>query len=161
MSHQVLSSEEEAYLGLGLINSVTETEGLMADLGGGALKIVGFKDRLNQNSITLDFGAVSLMEAYRLQDLPAGEDLRSMERFLDETFARIPWLPNYPRLIGLGGTFRSLARVYRNHVHYVPDVTDGIIIPAEAVREIYTMLSGMNLSRGARCPALSSPGQIP
>ena len=80
---QVLSSEEEAYLGyLGLINSVTESDGLMADLGGGALKIVGFKDRLNQNSITLDFGAVSLMEAYRLQDLPAGEDLRSMERFL-------------------------------------------------------------------------------
>ncbi|MDI9484341.1 MAG: Ppx/GppA phosphatase family protein [Bacillota bacterium] len=152
---QVLSSEEEAYLGyLGLINSVTETEGLMADLGGGALKIVGFKDRLNQNSITLDFGAVSLMEAYRLQDLPAGEDLRSMERFLDETFARIPWLPNYPRLIGLGGTFRSLARVYRNHVHYVPDVTDGIIIPAEAVREIYTMLSGMNLEQRRQVPGL-------
>ncbi len=59
---QVLSSGEEAYLGyIGLINSVTETTGLMADLGGGALKLVGFKDRLNQNSVTLDFGSVSLM----------------------------------------------------------------------------------------------------
>ncbi|NLL42380.1 MAG: Ppx/GppA family phosphatase [Firmicutes bacterium] len=152
---QVLSSEEEAYLGyIGLINSVTESDGLMADLGGGALKIVGFKDRLNQNSITLDFGAVSLMEAYNLQDLPANDSLRAMENFLDDTYRRIPWLANYPRLIGLGGTFRSLARVYRNHVHYLPDVTDGIIIPTDAVGEIYNMLSSMSLEQRRQVPGL-------
>src|SRR5699024_5242330 len=37
----ILSGEEEAHLGyLGLINSVTEQSGLMADLGGGSLKLV-------------------------------------------------------------------------------------------------------------------------
>jgi exopolyphosphatase/guanosine-5'-triphosphate,3'-diphosphate pyrophosphatase len=152
---QVLSSEEEAYLGyIGLVNSVTETAGLMADLGGGALKLVGFKDRLNQNSITLDFGSVSLMEKYDLQDLPSPENLRALEQFLDETFARISWLPSYPSLMGLGGTFRSLARVYRHQVHYVPDVTHGITIPTEAVGEIYTMVSGMDLRRRRLVPGL-------
>lgn len=152
---QVLSSEEEAYLGyVGLVNSVTNTSGLMADLGGGALKLVGFNDRLNQNSITLDFGSVSLMEKYNLQDLAAPENLRALEQFLDETFAKISWLPNYPGLIGLGGTFRSLARVYRHHVHYIPDVTHGITIPTEAVEEIYTMLSGMDLKKRLQVPGL-------
>ena len=152
---QVLSSEEEAYLGyIGLVNSVTESSGLMADLGGGALKLVGFNERLNQNTITLDFGAVSLMEKYDLQDLPSPENLRALDAFLDETFARIAWLPQYPRLMGLGGTFRSLARVYRNHVHYVPDVTHGIVIPAEAVGEIYTMLSRIDLKQRRKIPGL-------
>lgn len=152
---QVLSSEEEAHLGyIGLVNSVTETTGLMADLGGGALKLVGFRDRLNQNSTTLDFGAVSLMEKYRLQDLPNKANLKELEAFLDETFAKISWLPSYPRLMGLGGTFRSLARVYRHYVHYVPDVTHGIVIPADAVAEIYTMLSSMDLQRRRQVPGL-------
>lgn len=152
---QVLSGEEEAYLGyIGLVNSVTETQGLMADLGGGALKLVGFRDRLLQNSTTLDFGAVSLMEKYQLQDLPHSDNLRALEEFLDDSFARIPWLSSYPQLMGLGGTFRSLARVYRNHVRYLPDVTHGIIIPTEAVGEIYSILSRMNLSQRLQVPGL-------
>ncbi len=152
---QVLSSEEEAYLGyIGLVNSVTESFGLMADLGGGALKLVGFKERLNQNTTTLDFGSVSLMEKYGLQDRPSPDSLRALEAFLDETFSRITWLPNYPRLMGLGGSFRSLARVYRHHVNYVPDVTHGIHIPAEAVEEIYTMLSRMDLKQRRQIPGL-------
>lgn len=144
---QVLSGEEEAYLGyIGLVNSVTETTGLMADLGGGSLKLVGFKDRLNQNSVTLDFGAVSLMEQFQLEDRPSADNLRAFETFLDETYSEIPWLANYPKVMGIGGSFRSLARVYRNHVQYIPDTTDGITIPTDAVGEIYEMLSSMSLA---------------
>ena len=152
---QVLSGEEEAYLGyIGLVNSTTETTGLMADLGGGSLKLVGFKDRLNQHSVTLDFGALSLMEKYELGDLPRAESLRAFEAFLDETFAQIPWLDQYPKLLGIGGTFRSLARVYRHHVQYVPDLTDGITIPAPAVEELYRRLSTMDLASRRQVPGL-------
>ena len=153
---QVLSSEEEAYLGyIGLVNSVTEPSGLMADLGGGALKLVGFQDRLNKNTTTLDFGSVSLMEKYGLQDRPAPDNLHALEAFLAETFSRINWLPNFPKLIGVGGSFRSLARVYRHHVHYVPDVTHGITIPIDAVKDIYTMLSRMDLNERRQVPGLA------
>lgn len=152
---QILSGDEEAYLGyLGLINSVTETTGLMADLGGGALKLVGFEDRLNQNSTTLDFGSVSLMERFNLGDLPAPEDLRALEAFLEDSYQQLPWLKNYPKVMGVGGSFRSLARVYRNHVNYLPDITDGIVIPTEAVGEIYQKLSKMDLSERKRVPGL-------
>lgn len=152
---QVLSEEEEAYLGyLGLINSVPQTSGLMADLGGGSLKLVSFKERLNQNSITFDFGAVSLMEKFNLNDLPTPQNLKALEAFLDESFAQIPWLKNEDNLMGVGGTFRSLARLFRNHVNYIPDITDGIIIPTETVGEIYEMLSKMDLEQRRRLQGL-------
>lgn len=151
----ILSGEEEAYLGyLGLVNSVTEKSGLMADLGGGSLKLVSFANRLNQNTVALDFGAVSLMEKYDLADLPTPDNLQNLESFLEETFEQIPWLQDQPKVIGLGGTFRSLARVYRNHVSYLPDITDGIVIPTDAVREIYTMLSKMDVDQRRKVPGL-------
>lgn len=151
----VLSGEEEAFLGyLGLVNSVTRTDGLMADLGGGALKLVKFAERLRQNSATLDFGAVSLMEKFDLHDLPTEANIQRLEKFLDEYFSSIPWLKDQAHLIGVGGTFRSLARIYRNHVNYVPDLTDGIIIPTKAVGEIYEMLKGMDLARRRQVPGL-------
>ncbi|MDI9441508.1 MAG: Ppx/GppA family phosphatase [Firmicutes bacterium] len=152
---EILSGDQEAYMGyLGLVNSITRTDGLMADLGGGALKLVQFADRLRQNSITLDFGAVSLMEQFNLHDRPAPEDLARLEAFLDESYAAVPWLKDQPYLIGVGGTFRSLARIYRNHVNYVPDLTDGIIIPTESVGEIYNMLKGMDLAQRRQVPGL-------
>lgn len=152
---RILSGEEEAHLGyLGLINSVTETDGIMADLGGGSLKIVGFRDRLNKNSITLDFGAVSLMERFDLADQPSAYNLRALDAFLEETFSKIPWIHDYPRLIGVGGTFRSLARVYRNHVNYLPDITNGIVIPTESVGEIYERISKLNLKQRKKVAGL-------
>src|SRR5699024_6947150 len=106
--------------------------------------LVSFTNRLNQNAVALDFGAVSLMDQFDLSDLATTENLESLEKFLDENFSQIPWLEENPNLIGIGGTFRSLARVYRNHVHYLPDITDGIVIPTEAVGEIYNKLSKLS-----------------
>ena len=57
---------------------------------------MGFADRLNRQSVTLEFGAVSLMEKFDPADLPKAENLRSFEAFLDETFSQIPWLRNIP-----------------------------------------------------------------
>lgn len=151
----ILSGAEEAYLGyVGLVNSIPETKGLMADLGGGALKLVGFENRLNQNSITLEFGALALMERFSLQDLPSAENLNALETYLDKSFSQIPWLNKYLPVVGVGGSFRSLARVYRGHVNYLPDITDGITIPTQSVGEIYHMLSKMSVAERREVPGL-------
>lgn len=152
---QILSADEEAFLGyVGLVNSITDSSGLMADLGGGALKLVSFEDRLLKNSLTLDFGAVSLMEQFALEDRPAPENLKRLDEFLEKSFASIPWLKNEKNLIGVGGTFRSLARVYRSKANYSPDVTDGIAIPTEAVGRIYEQLGRLDLAGRQKIPGL-------
>ena len=57
--------EKEAYYGyLGTVNTMPQTSGLMADLGGGSLKLVSFMDRMKENSSKLPFGSVSLARKY-------------------------------------------------------------------------------------------------
>ncbi len=152
----VLSGEEEAFLGyVGLVNSVTDTDGLMADLGGRCSQIGRFYRSPAPKLSDLGFRGGSIVDGkFSLQDLPTAENLRRLETFLEESFVSIPWLKGRSNLIGVGGTFRSLARIYRNHVSYVPDLTDGIIIPTNAVGEIYHMLSAMDLAARRQVPGL-------
>ncbi len=152
---RVLTGEEEAFLGyVGLVNTNWRQDGVMCDLGGGSLKLVRFEKRLNLQSHVFDFGAVSLMERFNLGDLPAPADLAALEDFLAENFAKVSWLNDEKAIVGVGGTFRSLARVYREHANYLPDITDGIVIPAEEVGKIYEMLQGMSLQERRSVPGL-------
>lgn len=152
---QVLTGEEEAYLGyVGLVNSTPFTDGLMADFGGGSLKLCAFEGRVNQATMIYEFGVVTIAERFNLKDKPAPSDLKAMEEFLEKQFERVGRINGQRLLIGIGGTFRSLARIYRRRRHYLPDITDGIEIPAEDVREIYAMLSQMSHAERLEVPGL-------
>lgn len=152
---QVLSGEEEAYLGyIGLVNSTPLTNGLIADFGGGSIKLSAFDDRLSKGTMVFEFGVVSLAERFALKDRPTPENLQAMENFLENQFQRVPQLAPSPPLVGIGGTFRSIARIYRRRRHYLPDITDGIEIPFREVKAIYDYLSQMSLSERLKVPGL-------
>jgi exopolyphosphatase/guanosine-5'-triphosphate,3'-diphosphate pyrophosphatase len=152
---QVLSGEEEAYLGyIGLVNSTPLTSGLVADFGGGSIKLAAFQDRLSKGAIVYEFGVVTLAERFALQDRPAPADLQAMEEFLAEQFQRIRQIAPEPPLVGIGGTFRSIARIFRRRTHYLPDITDGIEIPYQEVKAIYETLAGMSHSERLQVPGL-------
>lgn len=154
---QVLSGEEEAYLGyVGLVNSTPLTEGLMADFGGGSLKIVTFENRLNKASTVFEFGVVTMAERFNLQDKPVQEDIHAMETFLERQFQRAARLATQPLIVGVGGTFRSLARIYRKRKHYLPDITDGIEMPLSEIKAIYEMLSDMSHAERLEVPGLEA-----
>ena len=59
-----------------------------------------------------------------------------------------------PPLVGIGGTFRSIARIYRKRKHYLPDITDGIEIPYGEVKAIYDTVSQMSHSERLHVPGL-------
>jgi exopolyphosphatase/guanosine-5'-triphosphate,3'-diphosphate pyrophosphatase len=152
---QVLSGEEEAYLGyIGLVNSTPLTNGLIADFGGGSVKLSSFEDRLSSSSMVYEFGVVSLAERFSLMDRPTPENLRAMEEFLDAQFERAAKMAPEPPLVGIGGTFRSIARIYRKRKHYLPDITDGIEIPYGEVKAIYDTVSQMSHSERLHVPGL-------
>lgn len=152
---QVLSGEEEAYLGyIGLINSTPFTNGLAADIGGGSVKLSGFASRLSKSAVVFEFGALTLAERYNLKDRPAAENLQALEEFLELQFERVRQMAPEQPLIGIGGTFRSLARIYRRRSHYLPDITDGIEIPLAEVKAIYDTVSQMSLNERLQVPGL-------
>ncbi|NLM40196.1 MAG: Ppx/GppA family phosphatase [Firmicutes bacterium] len=152
---QVLTGDEEAYLGyIGLVNSSPITTGLMADFGGGSLKLCSFENRVHQATKVFEFGVVTMAERFHLKDRPDPSDLQAMEEFLEQKFEGVKSMNGHRLLIGIGGTFRSLARIYRRRRHYLPDITDGIEIPAEEVRAIYEMLSRMSHAERLEVPGL-------
>ncbi len=155
---QVLSGQDEAHLGyLGCINTMPQTSGLMADLGGGSLKLVSYADRISQSISHQPFGAVTLSNTYQTHDKPSAENLKKMNSFLLESFSTIPWVQGNQPIIGVGGTFRSLARIIRKQKEYLPDITDAFEISLEDVVETYNTLAGMTLEQRFNVPGLEQP----
>lgn len=155
LDFKVLSGEEEAYYGyLGTVNTMPQTSGLMADLGGGSLKLVSFVDRMMENSHHLPFGSVTLANHYKTMDRPDPKSLEELERDLTNTYRSLPWLQGSHPIIGVGGTFRSLARVVRKSKEYVPDITDAYELDYEDVKDCYQRLSQMSLEERLVVPGL-------
>lgn len=105
---QVISGEREAYLGyLGVINTINEKNFYIADIGGGSTEISLVENRKLVNSISLNYGSVTL---------------ENNEELLSKILAEIHWLkkPGLP-LVGLGGTIRSFAKIYKKNSSYPVD----------------------------------------
>ncbi|NLL89145.1 MAG: Ppx/GppA family phosphatase [Firmicutes bacterium] len=155
LDFKVLSGEEEAYYGyLGTVNTMPQTSGLMADLGGGSLKLVSFVDRMMENSHHLPFGSVTLTNSYKTMDRPDPRDLQQLEKDLADTYRSLPWIQGDHPIIGVGGTFRSLARVVRKSQDYIPDITDAFELDYDDVKACYERLSQMSLEERLTVPGL-------
>ncbi len=61
-----------------------------------------------------------------------------------------------PLLIGIGGTVRNLAKIYRRRAGYPLQLLHGMILPIDAVEEIYAMLRKLNLEERRKLPGLST-----
>ncbi len=126
----------------------------MADLGGGSLKLVSFENRLATNITSQNFGVVSLTRDFELHETPSPENIEKLENFLESAFNRISWLGARDKLVGLGGTFRLLARIYRKTHNYVPDITDGLELKFEDVEKLYRQLSSLSLEERLQIPGM-------
>ena len=155
LSLRVLSGEEEAHLGyIGVVNTVSEENALMADLGGGSLKLVAFENRMEQHAESLDFGAVTLTKEFGTFEQTTQESRSALAAFLTRAYQGIPWLPGIEPIIGIGGTFRSLARIIRRRRSYIPDTTDYFEISKEDVWAVYEDLAQRSLGERRDMPGL-------
>lgn len=153
---RVLSGEEEAHLDyVAIVNTVAMDTGLIVDVGGGSTKVIGFRDRLKEQAVSLPFGVVTLTERFVGKDVIEPATLAEMEKFLSDEFARLDWIKQYDTLIALGGSARTLARIDRRQKGYRPDITHGYEMQAADVEAIYKKLAGLNLQGRWQVPGLS------
>ena len=61
-----------------------------------------------------------------------------------------------PVLIGIGGTARNLAKIYRRKTGYPLDLLHGMVLPIAAVADIYAMLRKLTLEERRKVPGLST-----
>ena len=153
----VLSGAEEARLAaVGLLNGVPGADGVLGDLGGGSLDLVGL-DLGNVTSFaTLPLGHLRLAEA-------AGGDRVKLRKILQQELASVPWLGSISgrSIYAVGGSWRALARIFIDQTHHPLHVVDNFAIgffDALRIADLVSSLSSSTLDRltGIDAPRLAS-----
>lgn len=116
----VIPGEREAQLSYqGVINTMSVEDAIIFDLGGGSTELILVHDRQELFKISLPFGAVNITEQFALSDVMSKEVQQRVVDLLQSELAKLPWLKNVQLpLIGVGGTARSLAKIFQKQENY-------------------------------------------
>ena len=127
----VLSGAEEAELAAaGIRMGFMNPDGLAGDLGGGSLEIIDIHPDQVLEGVTLPLGGLRLVDQ-------TGGKIELALPIADEMIAKVKWLtkgrgrPFY----AVGGTWRALAKLHMEHIHYPMRVMQGYTIPTREAIE--------------------------
>jgi exopolyphosphatase/guanosine-5'-triphosphate,3'-diphosphate pyrophosphatase len=122
----VLSGAEEARLAaVGLLNGVPEADGVLGDLGGGSLDLVGLDRGRIGNFATLRAGHLRLAEE-------AEWNRQRARQLVEKALADLPWLAdmNGRSVFAVGGSWRGLARIFIEKTRHPLHVLDNYTVNA-------------------------------
>ncbi|MFZ3101379.1 MAG: Ppx/GppA phosphatase family protein [Desulfitobacteriaceae bacterium] len=137
---KVLSGEQEAFYDyFGAINSLDLTNGLIMDIGGSSTELVLVKNRKMMNWISLPFGAINLSEKLNFLNPPDHAE-EVLTTFLEDCFSKISWLVKGLPLIGIGGTFRNIAKIDKKLRDYPLELSHNYCLNRNQFEEIYTLV---------------------
>ena len=134
---RVLSGEDEAkYAALGLLMGVPHADGVIGDLGGGSLDLVGLKYGAFRKSATFALGHL------RLSEVSGGDPERARE-LVCETLSKLSWLKKVKgrTLYAAGGSWRAIARILIDQTSHPLHVVDNFSLDAEVARSILHLIS--------------------
>lgn len=109
----VLTGSEEARLGAeAVLRSLPIRNGIVADLGGSSLQLTRVRARRIGWSVSLPLGAIRLTHQFLRGDPPTADEVRALREAVRIQVRQVlPTGRPADRLVGLGGTVRSLARM--------------------------------------------------
>jgi exopolyphosphatase / guanosine-5'-triphosphate,3'-diphosphate pyrophosphatase len=132
---RILSAEEEAWYGyLGVVNSTTLGDGHVLDLGGGSVQVSEVVGRGLERIVSRPLGAVRMTERF-LPGRRAGRgEVKALRKHVLREMAGIGWLDGAGgRLVGIGGTIRTLATMHQRATRYALDELHGYRLPREGI----------------------------
>ncbi len=137
---RVLTGGEEARLSaLGVCSAMPEADGMMGDLGGGSLELVGLTQGQAREHVSLKLGPLRLMDE-------TGGNRRKAAEIIDRQLARIPWLHRQAGrdFIAVGGAWRMLARIVMEKQRYPLHVIHHFALDAAVARRWVARLAGLD-----------------
>ena len=159
---RVLSEEEEAMnVYRGVINSLDVPKGVIMDISGSSTQLIQYNRRNVLNRENLPFGTITLSDLFNDPNQTAAQQAQSVAAFVTEQFDRIGWLKELEpdvQFIGVGGTFRNLAKISRIIKHYplemihnynLSDVDFGVVYDRVTSRDAdkRTRIRGLSVER--------------
>ncbi len=155
---RVLTEEEETLLVYrGVINSMDIPKGIILEIGGGSTKIIYYNRRNMLGSACLPFGAVTLTDLFA-DGRSAEETTANVEEFFTEQLKQLPWLKEVDpetRMIGVGGSFRSLFRISKLVKKYPLDTVHNYDFETSDFEQIYTTLKSLDEDKRKKIKGLS------
>ncbi len=110
---KVIDGEREAYLGaIAAANLLAPVDAMAIDLGGGSMEFAQIRDALVDEHGSIDLGSVRIKELF----LDRG-DLSGARAFIEQKLAEISHIES-KTIVGIGGTFRSLAQIIQKNEKY-------------------------------------------
>jgi len=155
---EILSGEDEAELGfIGAVGRTTADRVGVIDIGGGSTEIIyGGKDGII-GAVSVNMGAVRIMEQF-----PLGDPVDYRKRIEMEEWIRVQFMQNQAlsrfngscEWVGIGGTITTLAAIEQGMVQYQSSKIHGFTLQRSTVQEILHMLSERTLEERKRIPGL-------
>jgi len=152
MTIELLPGEEEGRAsGFGVISSIQEANGIVADLGGGSLELARVRDGEVHEVVSLPLGVLRL-GALRAKGQSA------LSKYLARTLKGAGWtavtagLPLYL----VGGSWRALAHLDMQLTRFPLPVIHQYCMAAERAAHLVRVAASMGKARLAKVPAISS-----
>ncbi|MBJ7455244.1 MAG: Ppx/GppA family phosphatase [Thermoleophilia bacterium] len=154
---RVLSAEEEAWYGyLGAVNSTTLTDGHVLDLGGGSVQVSQVTGRRLGEVVSRPLGAVRMTERFLAEEKPGRADIRALRRHVARELEDLDWLAGAGgRMVGIGGTIRTLASMHQRSVRYpLMGELHGYPLPLSGIDDLVEAMAALPASERSRLPGL-------
>lgn len=161
----ILTGEEEArlvYAGA-MDNLIVPTKGnVLADVGGGSTEIITISGEEEPRFVSLPLGCVRLKEQFSPATEPGRSRLKRMMEYCRSVLRERYPIPSWEAiqeveehtLIGLGGTFTTLAAIHLRLSTYDGERVHGLILSGEEIGRIGERLPRQPLGKRKNIPGL-------
>ncbi|MCL4324346.1 MAG: Ppx/GppA family phosphatase [Candidatus Thermoplasmatota archaeon] len=156
---RILTSDEEArYAYLGVASALPLEKDLIMDLGGGSLQAMAVRNGRLQETLSLPLGVVRLHRKFLKHDPPKPKELEALEDHVDKGLRSLGRLKagRGERIIGVGGTTRSLARALQAVREYPIARVHGYTLRTRDLERLYSVLSESSTEVRREMPGISS-----
>lgn len=137
---RIISGEEEAELDfIGAVNGVSESNGILLDVGGGSTELVAFSNKQKKKVVSLPIGSLAMYKKYIRNIMPNGVEIAEIraetQKIIDRelNFAG----DDYRFICGVGGTFKG-AKMLHNAIWNCDD--DNCLMEVWHISEIIKRL---------------------
>ena len=155
---RILDAGEEAYYGyLGVVNSTTLRDGYFVDVGGGSVQVGRVADRQLAETLSRPLGAVRMTERFLSGQRATSADLEALRRHVAAELEEVGWLSRRGgRVVGTGGTVRTLAAMALRRAGYPLPEVHGYVLTAGAIEELIRAMAALPADERSRLPGLKA-----
>lgn len=154
---KVLTLEEQvSALHSAIMYSFAMTRGVIIQIGDYSTEIVKFNRRVVQNSVSLPYGMVNLMEQINIEDNQKRMD--AVVELITREFKKCDWLYSLEEdseIIGVGEVFLSLGKLARKSTRYSLDLAHNYEITNETFQNVYNLIRGLDLDKAKKIKGVS------